>query len=497
MPNSEGSDLTEPAERSLPLPRHGSSIRHVGEFPSTHDAVITMHHPTCPPAPCSLPLVALAAACGTFCSAQVAWTQATTPLAPSARVKHRMVFDSARNVVVLFGGDTTAQTWEWNGTAWTQRLPATSPVARQEHGMAYDSWRQRVVVFGGTGNQVLGDTWEYDGVTWQLRTPPTSPTPRWAHAMTFDETRGVVVMHGGASGGGMSDTWEYDGNTWTQRFPTTNPPREEHAMTFDSHRGRVVLFGGRDGGTMFTQTLEWDGNNWLVQPTATNPPPRTHYSLAYDASRQRTVLFGGFPGLLGDTWEWDGATWLQRSPLAGPQPRQQHAIVFDAARGEVVLFGGSTLAGAVADTWRYAPTNPASYVPFGGGCAGGTGAPVLVADPNSLPWIGHAFVRVVDNLPPASPAFVIAGFSNTSWGGGSLPLSLQALGMPGCLLLVAPDVVLAMTTVGTSAHLTLNIPNNSALLGLSFYDQSLVLDAQANPFGAVVSNGAIATVGGK
>src|SRR5512133_680395 len=88
------------------------------------------------------------------CIAQVqTWHQISVVPSPSARVSHCMAYDSARQRIVMFGGNSNglvlADTWEWDGSNWVQRNPVTSPPARAEFSMAYDSLRQRVVVFGG------------------------------------------------------------------------------------------------------------------------------------------------------------------------------------------------------------------------------------------------------------------------------------------------------------------------------------------------------------
>ncbi len=79
-----------------------------------------------------------------------------------------MVYDSARGVTVLYGGQSTSggdDTWEWNGSAWTQ-LAISGPGQRFFHSMAFDTARGVTVFFGGRSSaQVFhGDTWEL-GVT--------------------------------------------------------------------------------------------------------------------------------------------------------------------------------------------------------------------------------------------------------------------------------------------------------------------------------------------
>ena len=74
---------------------------------------------------------------------------------------------------------------------WTER---THP--RDSHAMAYDSARGVVVLFGGQHDVRKGDTWEWDGAVWTLRAT-TGPSPRYGHAMAYDSARGVVVLFGG------------------------------------------------------------------------------------------------------------------------------------------------------------------------------------------------------------------------------------------------------------------------------------------------------------
>lgn len=85
-----------------------------------------------------------------------------------------------RGVSVLFGGLSNKvgadsyplnDTWEYDGEMWTQVYPVISPTPRYAHAMVYDEARQVIVLFGGIdaeGNR-LNDTWEYDGTTWIQR----------------------------------------------------------------------------------------------------------------------------------------------------------------------------------------------------------------------------------------------------------------------------------------------------------------------------------------
>ena len=122
-------------------------------------------------------------------NADPSWTLRTTD-GPSTRASYAMAYDSARGVTVLFGGHNLetnsgfGDTWEWDGNAWVQRFPTTSPAPRWASEMVYDSVRNVTVLFGGwDGTQLRGDTWEWEGSTWTLRAT-TGPSPRKEHDMT-------------------------------------------------------------------------------------------------------------------------------------------------------------------------------------------------------------------------------------------------------------------------------------------------------------------------
>jgi len=253
------------------------------------------------------------------------WTQCVGP-GPSVRQACAMAYDSARGVTVLFGGAGVGgvlmgDTWEWNGTTrtWTQRSSSGPPV-RDYHAMVYDSARRVTVLFGGNGaSGYLADTWEWNGTTgtWTQRSS-SGPSARHAHAMAYDTARRVTVLFGGDGYAGgnlqyLGDTWEWNGTagTWAQRSSTGPAARCRHAMAYDGSRGVSVLFGGCQngyGGYSVGDTWEWNGTvgTWTLRSN-TGPPARYHHAMVYDSVRAVNVLFGGIAGassLFGDTWEY-------------------------------------------------------------------------------------------------------------------------------------------------------------------------------------------------
>ncbi|HLQ37759.1 MAG TPA: hypothetical protein VK348_08160, partial [Planctomycetota bacterium] len=97
---------------------------------------------------------------------------------------------------------------------------------------------------------------------------------------------------------------------------------------------------------------------------------------------------------------------------------------------------------------------------------------------------------------PANAAFLLTGWSATTSRFGPLPLSLNALGMPGCTAFVSNDTVQLVLGSGGQATATFPIPNFASLVGLDFHQQAIVLDPLAgNALGAVMSDAATATIG--
>ena len=100
-------------------------------------------------------------------------------------------------------------------------------------------------------------------------------------------------------------------------------------------------------------------------------------------------------------------------------------------------------------------------------------------------------------MPPGGLAFSVLGMSTSLWNGSVLPLSLASFGMPGCTAYISADVAVLVVAVGSTATMAFQIPTTANLLGVQFHDQALVLDPVVNALGAVVSNAATATIGGR
>src|SRR5208283_6002526 len=99
------------------------------------------------------------------------WVEVNSGInAPSQRHAAGMAFDQSRGLSVLFGGFNGSDlndTWTWNGSVWTQLFPANNPSRRSFMHLVYDSARQRMLLYGGCAHSTaLNDTWEWNGTNW-------------------------------------------------------------------------------------------------------------------------------------------------------------------------------------------------------------------------------------------------------------------------------------------------------------------------------------------
>lgn len=236
------------------------------------------------------------------------------------RSGNRLVFDPERREILSFGGyldgASLGDLRAWRDGAWVTLSDSPGMIAA-EAGAAFDRARQRLVVLGGSSarGQLNDTTWEWDGTAW-TKFAGAGPAPRQAFAMAYDSARRKIVVFGGMGPTPrevFGDTWEFDGRTWTQVSATGPAPRFAFGYAFDERRGMLVIFGGLGANGSLGDTWGWDGREWKLLAD-TGPAPRSMGYLAYDARRERIVLFGGrlqWPNDVNDTWEWDGTRWTE------------------------------------------------------------------------------------------------------------------------------------------------------------------------------------------
>ena len=349
---------------------------------------------------------------------------------PTARFDARMVYVPVTTHTILFGGSTAVDnggtklpyelndTWDWNGTIWTQLFPLHVPTARYGHVMVWDSARNRIVMFGGrTGNAKsdLNDTWIYKDGDWTQLNPPTSPTPRVLAGAVYDPLRDRVVLFGGATITADNktvtpyhDTWEFDGTTWrqvladgpavdkpllawdaaranilmlavdskivthqynydprvpawTEKTGTRLPPCvNEGGLVGEDTKGTVFFTGGACAGVSSLEVSEeWDGNQWNpVIGLKINVGRVYGPAMAFDLSREQTLLFGGNPVIGGnprnEMWTFSAGAWNQIvDPNLIPPAREFHVFRSDPNTNAIWMFGGIDPYTTYADLWKY------------------------------------------------------------------------------------------------------------------------------------------------
>jgi hypothetical protein len=90
------------------------------------------------------------------------------------------------------------------------------PAERSSPRMTWDTKRERVILFGGqSGATSPTDTWAWDRKAWSVLAED-GPPGRTVHALTFDEARGATLLFGGSVGVRVEgDLWELTGD-WTR-----------------------------------------------------------------------------------------------------------------------------------------------------------------------------------------------------------------------------------------------------------------------------------------
>ncbi len=339
-------------------------------------------------------------------SGTAAWIQLSPSTAPSARAGAGSAYDPALGGILLFGGCTgghywnytcspTNDTWLFRGGNWSQLAPAHSPSARVSAAMVYDSADDYVLLFGGsTGgltHRALNDTWEFNGSDWVALRPSTSPSARYAAAMVDDPALGAVVLYGGLdsnnpdTGPAANDTWQYSAGTWS--FATASGPvgRFSASVWYDPLIGCVELFGGSTNqptwGNFGERWAYCSVGNWTLSASGGTgtPAARNGAGATFDARLHSAVMVDGHNAWTYDnqTWLIGNGSWFYENLTVLPPFSWGMTLQYDPAINATILFGGYDYTGGwpvdpAADfyldgTWELAAGNGT------GGSSGGTG----------------------------------------------------------------------------------------------------------------------------
>jgi cysteine-rich repeat protein len=305
-----------------------------------------------------------------------AWTQLVRP---PTRAAAAAAVDAGRHVLVRFGGGDDfstpigSETWELGREGWVAfpdgALADDSPPPLLFARMIYDTARGELVLFGGYQSDATFDdrTWIRRGTTWTVTHPVPSPPGRISHAMAYDAARGVTVLSGGidALGNPFDDTWLWDGTAWTKDVSPGPGARKGSAMGYDPIAKQVVLFGGvktMPSTELLGDVWIWDGAWHAVTTTiGTQPKPQQGASLTWDPAGQRLLLTGGLLAPF-RTWAWRGslqsAQWEAIVPLMTPAARQAEAVFTSLDGSGITAMGGASATALLDDWWELRSQGP-------------------------------------------------------------------------------------------------------------------------------------------
>ncbi len=365
------------------------------------------------------------------------WSNLGTVATPPARTYARMVWDSLRHRPLLYGGarlDTGGASpvpmndlWTFADHRWAAVASAGGP-ARVSAMVVYDSARDRLVSFGGfNGGSYLQDTWELplSGGAWTLRTPSVQPPARNAGASVYDPVRNRTIIHAGYNGTSfLTDTWEWDGSVWTQVASNGPAVASGGAMIFDPVRGVPLLMSD------FGQVWLLNSGVWQSLATTGQSPSGIGRRLGFDADRGVVVAVtgttNGSANVPHQVFELAGTVWTQRPIPAGYESRYESASVWNPDTRRMIVFGGYVVRdniGSVAETWELDYQTPSPVIsahPVDRAFCPGNTVELVVAATSDLPatyrW-RHDGVDLVDGPTPwgssrtgsASPILTITG----------------------------------------------------------------------------------------
>ena len=200
---------------------------------------------------------------------------------PAPRYGAAGAIDSAGALVVSHGFTDQGRfsdSWRYDpaGATWTDITPADAdekPIERCLMRAVWDTVRDRLLMYGGqtTDTPFLDDLWALASTGWQQLPRSPNPDARNLYAMVYDDRRKRAILIGGRTPAGqMNDVWLFDATDefWTPTTVRTSrpTPRYGHDAAWVSETSTILVFGGNDG-------LEDLNDIWQLTPPASDLEP--------------------------------------------------------------------------------------------------------------------------------------------------------------------------------------------------------------------------------
>lgn len=320
---------------------------------------------------------------------------------PLPRAHAGFVFDG-RNRVLMYGGNangtTLADLWFLEnafgtiGVTWSRvEAEGAAPAPRWQHSMVYDSANDRAIIFGGAlqgTSPCTAEVWLLTDASgkrrprrWQQLTPlGAAPAARAAHVAAYNWRTNRLIVFGGHDcfAPNFDDVWVLRGANglgesarWAKLDPEGPSPagRSYLAGAYDVRHNRLIVVGGVDADSAFSDV--WllhnaDGTRarprWQrLETSGDRFPPRTGHTAVYDPDLNTLVVFGGMEAaarmaglaILRGANGLDGRAIWRRFELSPGHPglRTFHAAAYDQRSHRMVIYGGGLPSSNLTDVW--------------------------------------------------------------------------------------------------------------------------------------------------
>ena len=319
------------------------------------------------------------------------WVQLSPATVPPARRFHGCCNSPGSPLAVMWGGEGSGtpdtSIWEWNnaGTDWVEKTPDVSPSARKHHAMWYDSAADLVYVYGGVDldtGETLDDLWSWDGTDWYrvlsgTQDAPTARASGKSIAYSPGIARAIAVADGFYATGSITvpkATDLIDGETITITDGTTTEVYEFDTDATFSDVQVDISGAGNSGAVAIALAAAINGGSLSVNATVDTELPNVVRLVNETAGVGATDITttASSPDLLvtgmslndADTWTFNGVSrsWVEQHQT-DPQPPLLDGAVLTNYASEMLLFGGS-VNGVLVDTHYTWDTDVAEASPY-------------------------------------------------------------------------------------------------------------------------------------
>ena len=319
---------------------------------------------------------------------------------PGPRFGAGIAIDPARHRLMVCGGqpqdfsdvlnDTWALTLDGVPTWVNLVAPILRPAIRGGASDGFDSARNRMIVFGGddTNGSPINDTWSLALGAEPAWSPVTTqggpPTPRFWHSGAWDEQHDRYVVYGGydAAGAANAELWtlSFSGGTpiWSQLSPAGPAPSGRYLsqMVRDPVHDRFLLLFGYDGSNVLNDVWELrlsPAPIWRqMSPSGIPPSARAGEMCAFDVARNRVLIFGGSDNtsmkndlLVLNLASGDGS-WVNLGATNRPSGRNLGLLRLDAVHDRLLLFGGYGISAVIGNSTYISWLNDSWLLPLAG-----------------------------------------------------------------------------------------------------------------------------------